>query len=381
MKVPDFKQLQADIKGREFVLAKQIFGLTDGNDSEYRQVCPLCGAADSFYFRSPKFCCTLCNFTGELIQLVHKVRQVSHNAAYDIIVKTAAETAVFTMPLPEQIIPAHSVAVIPEPTAANAYSTRLALNSHPLADMFPMLPDAEQKELTADIGKHGQLEPIWRYEGKILDGRNRYKSCEELGIDPIIKEYDGNNPAAFVISKNVKRRHLSESQRAMLAVELEQFGHGGARIHQDAIGHLGTRAELAASLEISPRSVARAKKVKKSGTPEDVQAVRDGKLSVSVAEKKIQSDSGENEQVSENTVPVQDVPYIAPLNTSKTLPNSADRLPDDLKTALQLPMDSRGRADALTSIFKTIIADCFEDSNNRRDFLQGLLSEFAEYGV
>ena len=49
------------------------------------------------------------------------------------------------------------------------------LEPHPLAALFPQIPEEELAELGRDIALHGQLEPIVLYQGKILDGVNRYK--------------------------------------------------------------------------------------------------------------------------------------------------------------------------------------------------------------
>ena len=90
MKARNFKNLQTSIIGQEADLAAHIVGLTDGkklNDPEHRQTCLICGRSDCFYFQqaTAKFCCSQCNFSGELIQLIYKAKQVSHNEAYDII--------------------------------------------------------------------------------------------------------------------------------------------------------------------------------------------------------------------------------------------------------------------------------------------------------
>jgi hypothetical protein len=49
--------------------------------------------------------------------------------------------------------------------------------SHPAADLFPMMTDAEPDALGEDMLQHGQREPIILYHGQILDGRNRYRAC------------------------------------------------------------------------------------------------------------------------------------------------------------------------------------------------------------
>jgi ParB-like chromosome segregation protein Spo0J len=84
-----------------------------------------------------------------------------------------------------------------------------------------MAPD-EYSALKADIAAHGLREPIWVYQGQIIDGRNRYRACRELGIDPPTREWDGNGSLVrFVLSLNLHRRHLSSSQRAALAADIE----------------------------------------------------------------------------------------------------------------------------------------------------------------
>jgi len=87
------------------------------------------------------------------------------------------------------------------------------LNFHPAAEIFPLLEGPEFAALVADIATHGQLEPIRLYDGMILDGRNRYRACLELGLKPVTNEYTGDDPQALVVSLNLYRRHLSRSQR------------------------------------------------------------------------------------------------------------------------------------------------------------------------
>jgi hypothetical protein len=92
---------------------------------------------------------------------------------------------------------------------------------HPVSNIFPMMSESEFQELKDDIAKNGLIEPIYTYQDKIIDGRNRYTACTEIGVKPKFKKWLNNNGVLlvdFVISLNLKRRHLTASQRAMSAV-------------------------------------------------------------------------------------------------------------------------------------------------------------------
>src|SRR5699024_2539042 len=87
---------------------------------------------------------------------------------------------------------------------------------HPYADKFPMLPDSELEELAESIKQNGQRQPIVLTEdGLILDGRNRYRACEMINVEPEIEVYDGDDLAEYVIDSNTSRRHMSTGARAM----------------------------------------------------------------------------------------------------------------------------------------------------------------------
>lgn len=95
---------------------------------------------------------------------------------------------------------------------------------HAVADIFPMMSPEEYESLKADIKQNGLLQPIWTYDNQIIDGRNRYNACEDLGIAPSYKEWDGNGSlVAFVVSLNLQRRHLDSGQKAFVALEVERL--------------------------------------------------------------------------------------------------------------------------------------------------------------
>jgi hypothetical protein len=94
----------------------------------------------------------------------------------------------------------------------------MSLPIHPIANEFPEFEREDYAALKADIAANGQLIPIELYHGQILDGRNRYKACTELGLEPHMRSYDGPDPLGHAISLNVIRRQLSTLAKAELAL-------------------------------------------------------------------------------------------------------------------------------------------------------------------
>ncbi|MGH3936444.1 MAG: ParB/RepB/Spo0J family partition protein [Pseudonocardiaceae bacterium] len=103
-------------------------------------------------------------------------------------------------------------------TSTTAADQHRGMPVHPVADLFPMLPNDELKELAADITERGLLQPIvLDAEGRILDGRNRYAACQLAGVEPTFTTYDGTDPDGYALAVNIARRHLSKGQQAMIA--------------------------------------------------------------------------------------------------------------------------------------------------------------------
>jgi ParB-like chromosome segregation protein Spo0J len=91
------------------------------------------------------------------------------------------------------------------------------LEFHEVANVFPLMEGDEFRELVRDIEKNGQQQPILTYEGKILDGRNRYRACMEADVEPWVEKWSGGSPVEAVLSLNLHRRHLSKGERSMIA--------------------------------------------------------------------------------------------------------------------------------------------------------------------
>ena len=98
------------------------------------------------------------------------------------------------------------------------------LQPHPLGELFPLIEGPEFDALVADIRKHGGLLfPITTYEGQILDGRNRYRACRAANVKPKFESYAGDDPAGFVLSANIARRHLAPEQKRELIRKVLQL--------------------------------------------------------------------------------------------------------------------------------------------------------------
>ena len=153
------------------------------------------------------------------------------------------------------------------------------LETHNLAKLIPAPTLAEFLALRDDIKINGQKLPIILFEGKILDGRTRYKACRELGLDPITAQFAGDSPTATVISLNLNRRHLTPSQRACVAVAAEpefaieakkrQIKHEKPLVAN--LPQVKSRDRAAAVTGASGRYVSEAKIIKKASPAEFVE--------------------------------------------------------------------------------------------------------------
>jgi N6-adenosine-specific RNA methylase IME4 len=167
-----------------------------------------------------------------------------------------------------------------------------ALEFHPLANLFPLIEGKDFDDFCAGIKADGHLhDKIVLLDGKILDGRNRYRGCIATGVTPHFETFNATihgDPLTYVISKNLHRRHLTESQRAMLAAELATMKQGERTdVEPSANLQKVSQADAAKLTNVSTRSVASATKVKNEGTPELRDAVKQGHVPVSVAEKAV----------------------------------------------------------------------------------------------
>ncbi len=175
------------------------------------------------------------------------------------------------------------------------------MKHHEAAGLFPMMPDDVYAEHREDIRVNGQLETIKMLADKVIDGRNRLRACEELGITPRLEELPPDtDPIDYVVSRNLHRNHLTPSQRALAAARVREIYDQRAKERQQAHGNTApgkkkslqadlpevigqARDEVARVFQVSGRSVDYATKVLKNAVPEVIQAVEEARMSINAA--------------------------------------------------------------------------------------------------
>jgi ParB-like chromosome segregation protein Spo0J len=164
---------------------------------------------------------------------------------------------------------------------------------------MPSADEDELQNLTDDIRAHGLLDPIVLFEKRILDGRNRAAACESAGVPRRYVEFQGTREEAlmFVVSHNLKRRHLTKQAIADTLVEAEDFN-----LHYE-LGEAATPADIkmlaqkpkktassrelakAAGGAVSREMINATRKVKERAEPELREAVKRGRIGVQDAAK------------------------------------------------------------------------------------------------
>jgi hypothetical protein len=93
-------------------------------------------------------------------------------------------------------------------------------------NIFPEAKAEDYSRLRDDIIENGfdESQPVTIYEGEILDGWNRQKACNEIGIKPTYTTFRGTHgeAIAFVMRTN-KRRNLNSGQWATVAADAEDL--------------------------------------------------------------------------------------------------------------------------------------------------------------
>jgi len=173
--------------------------------------------------------------------------------------------------------------------------------AHPAAELFPLMSEDEFHELTEDIRTNGLLEAIvLTPSGQVLDGRHRLMACREAGIEPTFSTHAGD-PWIFVISANLHRRHLTDTQRAVVAGKIASRGPGererDSNASPEAFEHPApAQKEAADLLKVSRSAVQRARSVLQRGTPAMAALVEEGKVPLATADRVVRLPAAEQDE-------------------------------------------------------------------------------------
>jgi hypothetical protein len=178
-------------------------------------------------------------------------------------------------------------------------SKRPEFEWHPVACMFPIPQGPEFDAMVEDLKQHGLREngTVWiDSTGKIwgVDGRFREKACDVAGVEFSYeprKFRDESRVVAYILSRNLARRHMNESQRAILGARLlPMFAEeaqkrkvtGKQVVANLPDGQKGrAREHVAALLNVSDRLIQDAKTLLENNSPELIQRVERGENTVS----------------------------------------------------------------------------------------------------
>lgn len=202
---------------------------------------------------------------------------------------------------------------------------------HPYCSLFPVMTGDAFSDLVRSVREIGLLEPIVIYQDQILDGRNRSLACRNAQVEPQYIQFVGDDDAAlqYAISKNLARRHLTESQRAMIAERLATMKRGGDK-SKVSIETLVSRDDAAQLLNVGKASLARARVVRRDAAPNVTEAVERGEVPVSVAAAAVRAVPNQAEQAKWTTAteirlaarPQSEKPLLKPKVSIKSLVRS-----------------------------------------------------------
>ena len=150
-----------------------------------------------------------------------------------------------------------------------------------LSNYLTPISDVEFNGLIKSIKNKGQQVPITvgyladnTNELFIVDGHNRYKACQELGIEPVLSEpivYDSMSAIKYAMLdiNDLRRKAMSNLQRQDFIKSLDKQGllttHGGNRkTNQGDIVPLMTNKELANIANTSVKTIKRDRAVNKA---------------------------------------------------------------------------------------------------------------------
>ena len=167
------------------------------------------------------------------------------------------------------------------------------LQPHHFSNLLPMLDDDDLERLASSIKTNGfqedgaivVIKAQESSEFKILDGRNRLKASQKVAVEPFFKEYIGNDPLGYVCLQNIHRRHLTQSQRTLIASKMTNMKRGERTDLPQYCGKSISQEDAAKIMKVSESAIQTATRLQKNSVDEVDDAIAQGKITISQADK------------------------------------------------------------------------------------------------
>ena len=158
---------------------------------------------------------------------------------------------------------------------------------HPACALWPRPSDEEVNAIAEGMKTEGLLNPIWLFEGAILDGKIRYEACGIAGVEPRFETYTGDDPIRFSIAQNRERRHISPADLTFVVAELCKLQRGRPKLNSLSKPFIQSEEKTIDTLSkeagIGRSNVVAAKSVLQDGESNIVEMVRSNKVGVQSA--------------------------------------------------------------------------------------------------
>jgi len=179
--------------------------------------------------------------------------------------------------------------------------------------LIPALTGEEFKQLEANILSEGIRDPLVLWKGYLVDGHNRYAIATEHGLDykTVNKEFkDSNEVKEWMILNQFGRRNLSNYQRSVLALQLEEVFSVKAKenqirkpesvsVNSPKQNPIDTRKELSKVASVGEQTIARVKVIEAKATPEVKAQLSTGELSINQAYQEIKKEEKKEQKEQE----------------------------------------------------------------------------------
>lgn len=163
------------------------------------------------------------------------------------------------------------------------------------------LTEHEYAALERSLLTEGCRDALVLWGEVLIDGHNRYAICQRhnLPFKTVQNDHFSNieDVQLWMIDNHLARRSVSDFQRGMLALRKKEIVAARSKLNEEQVPETNaesdvaipvikatqSRQEIARTAGISSNAVIQIEKIQKAATPELVQAVRDGTISISAA--------------------------------------------------------------------------------------------------